>query len=215
MMNANLQQALAHVLWLGGGTDTGKTTVAETITRRHGLQYYNFDRNEISHIERRKAAGDYSGRKFILDMTPDEMWVDAEPAEMAAGIITGWARRAEFAIADLLALPKAPLILAEGPGFFPEVVEPLIHNWHQALWFVPTPAFKRKIAIQRGKPSVRLQTRDPERATENIIGRDLLVAEHIRREAIRRGVRLVEIDGLMTIEDTIALVEQHFEPFLK
>lgn len=210
-----LQQKLAHVLWLGGGTDAGKTTVAEAIAERHGLQYYNFDRNERSHLARRQAAGDYAGQKYVYDMTPDEMWVDPDPEAMAQGIITGWARRAEFAIEDIMALPKTPLMIAEGPGFFPEVVEPLLSNPRQAIWFVPAPAFKRKIAIQRGKPSVRLQTRDPERATENMIGRDLLVAEHVRREAMKRGLRLVEIDGTLTIDETIKLVEVHFDQFLK
>lgn len=147
-------------------------------------------------------------------MTPDEMWVDPEPVAMAAELITGWARRAAFAITDLLALPKAPLILAEGPGFFPEVVAPLLSSQRQALWLVPAPSFKRKIALQRGKPAVRAQTRDPVRATENLIARDLLVTAQIRQAAVQRGLRLIDIDGSLTIDATIALVEQHFEPFL-
>lgn len=214
-MTANLKQALAHVLWIGGGTDAGKTTVAEAIVKRHGLQYYNFDRNERSQLERRKAAGDYEGRKYIYDMTPDEIWVDPEPEEMAQGLITGWARRAEFAIDDILALPISPLILAEGPGFYPEVVAPYLSSHQQAIWLLPEPTFKRKIAIARGKPSVRLETRDPERATENIIARDLLVSAHIRREATNRDLRLLEVDGTLTIDETIDLLEQHFVQFLK
>jgi hypothetical protein len=206
---------LSHVLWIGGGTDAGKTTVAEAIVERHSLQYYNFDRHERSHIVRRIAAGDYRGRKHPYEMTPDELWVDQHPAQMAGDLIRGWSRRAEIAVDDLLAMPKAPLIVAEGPGFFPEVVQPLLSSPHQAIWFVPEPWFKRKIAIQRGKPSVRHQTRDAQRATENIIARDLLVAQHVREEATARRLRLIEVDGAQSIDELVALVEQHFAPFLQ
>lgn len=35
-MEPHYKQALAHVLWLGGGTDAGKTTIAEAIANRYG-----------------------------------------------------------------------------------------------------------------------------------------------------------------------------------
>lgn len=205
--------ALAHVLWIGGGTDAGKTTVAEAIVQRHGLQSYNFDRNERSHIERRLAAGDYQGRKHPYAMTPDAMWVDQTPTAMAAGVIRGWSRRVDFVLEDLLAMPKAPLILAEGPGFFPEVIAPLLSTPRQAIWLVPERNFKRQIVVQRGKPSVRHETRDPALATENIIARDLLVTQHVRQEATKRGLRLLEIDGTQTVEEVITIVERHFGQF--
>lgn len=205
--------ALAHVLWIGGGTDAGKTTVAEAIVQRYRLQSYNFDRHERSHIERRITAGDYQGRKHPYAMTPDEMWIEQTPEVMAAGVIQGWARRADFAIDDLLAMPKSPLILAEGPGFFPEAIATLLSSPRQAIWLVPERSFKRQIAMQRGKPSVRHETRDPALATENIIARDLLVTQHVRQEATKRGLRLLEIDGTQTVEEVITIVERHFEPF--
>ena len=117
----DLQAKLSHILWIGGGTDAGKTTVAEALVERHGLQYYNFDRNERSHFERRRAAGDFINKRWIYDMTPDEMWIDQTPEETARGVIRGWSRRADFALDDLLEMPKEPLI-------FPEVVQPLLSS---------------------------------------------------------------------------------------
>lgn len=208
------QVALSHVLWIGGGTDAGKTTIARAIAERHRLQYYNFAPHERSHIERRIAAGDYAGRKTLFELTPDELWVDQKPEAMAIDVIRGWSRRVDFVVDDLLAMLHDPLIIAEGPGFFPEVIQPLLSSPYQAIWFVPEAQFKRKIDIQRGKPSVRLQTRNPELATENIIDRDLLMAEHVRAEVTKYGLTLLEVDGTRLIEQTIGLVEQHFAPFL-
>jgi hypothetical protein len=213
--NTNLKQMLTHVLWIGGGADAGKTTVAKAIVERHGLQSYNFDQHQRSQIERMAATGYYEGRKNPYEVTPDEIWVNYPPEEMAIRTIRTWSRRAEVAIEDLLAMPQQPLIIAEGPGFYPEVVQPLLSSYHQAIWFVPEPAFKQKIATLRGKPNAQHQTRDPQRARENALGRDLLMAQHVREEAIARGLRLVEVDGTRSIEETITLVEEHFAPFLQ
>jgi hypothetical protein len=211
-----LRTKLSHVLWIGGGTDAGKTTVAEKIVERHNFAYYSFDRHERSHTDRIAATGYYTtGRKNPFDMTPDELWVDREPADMAVNVITSWSRRAEFAIEDILAMPSDTTIIAEGPGFFPEIIAPLLTNQHQAIWLVPTVQFKRKIAIQRGKPSVRFQTRDPIRATENIIGRDLRVAEHVKKEAQRHQAKWVEVDGSQSVDEMIKIVEQHFTQYLR
>lgn len=185
-----LKNQLAHVLWIGGGTDAGKTTVAEAVVARHGFEYYNFDRHERSHSDRRAAAGDFDGEtKNPFEMTPDELWLDSEPEDMAAGVVRGWSRRVKYAIEDLLELSTQKMIIAEGPGFFPEVMAPLLASRHQAIWFVPEAHFKRKIAVQREKPSVRFETRDPFRAQENIIARDLLVAEHVKQQAVAHRLK--------------------------
>lgn len=213
-MKHEYKAALSHVLWIGGGTDAGKTTVAKAIVDRYGLQSYTFDRNERSHIERRILAGDFQGRQDPFTMTPDEMWIDQSSAEMASGVIRGWSRRVDFVLEDLIAMPRTPLILAEGPGFFPEVIAPLLSTPQQAIWLVPEPSFKRQIAMQRGKPAVRNETRDPALATENIIARDLLVTQHVQQEAARRGLTVLKIDGTQTVEEVITIVEKHFEQFL-
>ena len=47
---SKLQQALAHVLWIGRATDSGKTSVARALAERYGLQAYHldlYDRTEI------------------------------------------------------------------------------------------------------------------------------------------------------------------------
>lgn len=72
-------------------------------------------------------------------MTPDELWVDPESEDMAAGVIHGWSRRVKYAIEDLLDMPSNKVILAEGPGILPEVISPLLSDYHQAIWFIPEP----------------------------------------------------------------------------
>ena len=219
----DLKSALEHVLWIGGGTDTGKTSIAQAIAHRYGLQIYHYDRNEPSHIERLIDAGSTyfqelvtktaEGRWVLRDV--DAYWVLRSPEVMAQETIASWKARFPLVVEDLQAMPKEPMIIAEGPGLFPENVYPTLHTPRQAIWLVPTESFKRALVERRGKPSVRAQTRDPERATENLIGRDLLMARRVEEEALERGLTVCEVDGSRSLEEMIALVERHFEPLLQ
>ena len=47
----NLLSALAHVLWIGGAPDAGKTSIAKC-SRKQQLQVYHFDRHEPAHFDR-------------------------------------------------------------------------------------------------------------------------------------------------------------------
>jgi hypothetical protein len=218
----DLKSALEHVLWIGGGTDTGKMSIAQAIAHRYGLQIYHYDRNEPSHIERLIDAGSTyfqelvtktaEGRWVLRDV--DAYWVLRSPEVMAQETIASWKSRFPLVVEDLQAMPKEPMIIAEGPGLFPENVYPTLHTPRQAIWLVPTEAFKRALVEQRGKPGVRAQTRDPERATENLIGRDLLMARRVEEEAQERGLTVCEVDGSRSLEEMVTVVEQHFQPLL-
>lgn len=222
-MGDDLESILQHVLWIGGGTDAGKTSIARAIASRYGLQVYHYDRNESSHIERLINAGSIYFQKLVTKTAAgywelgdvDEYWVLRSPEVMAQETIVSWKERFPLVVEDLQAMPKEPLIIAEGPGLFPECVYRVLRSPPQAIWLVPTETFKRALVKQRGKPGVRAQTSDPERATENLIGRDMLMARLVREEAQERGLRLCEVNGSQTLEEMVAVVEHHFAPFLR
>ena len=37
-MSQTLKEALSHVVWIGGATDCGKTTIAKNLAKRHQWQ---------------------------------------------------------------------------------------------------------------------------------------------------------------------------------
>ncbi|MHB8645215.1 MAG: hypothetical protein ACYDAR_05445 [Thermomicrobiales bacterium] len=211
----DLRGALAHVLWIGGAPDAGKTAVANLLAAKHQLQMYHFDRHEPAHFAR--ATADEHPALFAAHparMTPDERWVRHPIEQMVRQTIASWTERCAMAIEDLLALPKQPMIVAEGPGFFPECVAPLMIHPHQAIWLVPTEAFKRASAARRDKLTARHETSDPARAQRNWYARDLGLAAHITREANACGLTLLIVDGSRSVEEMAALLEAHFAPLL-
>ncbi|MEX1157544.1 MAG: hypothetical protein WEC79_01280 [Thermomicrobiales bacterium] len=206
-----MQDLLSHVLWIGGPPDCGKTSVAKLIADRHGLQEYYFDRHEIAHFARATAEAQPALWAAHPDrITVEQRWLGSSPDVMARDTIASWSERFEMALDDLLALPDTPGIVAEGSGFFPELVAPLIDGPRRAIWLVPSEPFKLASVARRRKPGNRHDTSDPERATHNLTQRDLLMTAHIRRTAAEHGLQVVEVDGAEGVDAVVSRIEEHF-----
>jgi hypothetical protein len=99
-----------HVLWIGGPSRSGKTTVARALARRHGLRLYSADTRTWVHRDRALAAGHPGAIRWeamsIEDrqrMAPEEifdLWVHWE--------------RGPMLVDDVRALPRRPIIVVEG-----------------------------------------------------------------------------------------------------
>jgi hypothetical protein len=214
--HGELALALAHVLWIGGATDSGKTSVAIALAAKYGLRAYHYDRYDRAELPGHWARAD-PVRQPHMHATPigdrDWMWVDTTPEELVERWLRTTPERFRLALDDLLELPSAPPIVAEGYGFTPDLVLPLLASRKQAIWLVSTDEFKRETYERRGKGAFA-DTRDPQRARHNHIGRDLLLAEHIRRHAELLGLTVVDVDETRSLDNLFSAVEAHFAPFL-
>lgn len=214
--------ALSHILWIGGPPDCGKTTVADLLGSTYQLQVYHFDRYEMDHIRRadpeRHPALFALGTKLAdLDEKAflEWLWLSCTPAEMAASGKSVWVERLHMVIEDLHAMSADRPIIAEGPGFFPEALLPLLPDPQRAIWMVPSEPFKRDSHHRRLKGQRRAEVLDdPELAQRNHIERDLLWAEQYRQSAKERGLPLIEVDGSKGPEEVAAEVEAYFKILL-
>lgn len=214
-LGEDTRDTLRHVLWIGGPPDSGKTTIANILAERYGLQVYHFDRHEPDHDSRvrRASPAKYPYNHAWDAKTLDELWVAGPPSAMAELVVGCWSERIGLVTEDLLAMSTHRPIVAEGPGFFPEVVLPLLSHPRQAVWLVPSEAFKRASHERRGK-SFGDEVSDPNRATRNHIERDLLMAEHYRQKTRELSLAVYEVDGAKSVEEMAALVEARFAPLL-
>jgi shikimate kinase len=197
----SLTRVLSHVLWLGGSVCAGKSSIARTLGAKYGLQVYHYDRHEQEHIARRSYS-------LSISMTMDDLWLERSSDIMAVQTIASWTGRFRFVLEDLLSLPRHPPIVAEGAGLFPEIVQPLLSTPRQAIWLVASPAFLPAMRHKRGMTLPGL-TSNPEQAAQNIIARDLLMADHIRRRAAELGLTVIEVEGTKSIDEVTTMVESH------
>lgn len=212
-MDQELIQALSPVVWIGGATDTGKTTISQIIAERYELQIYNYDRHNLLQLER--LAQTLPRYRAFLDASLDERWVHPEPEDLLQFVLRDFQDRFPLVVEDLLDLPKEPMIVVEGFGLTPELLSPILSSKRQAIWLVPTEDFKRSSMERRNKPSFRDQVSNPERVTKNVFIRDMLLAKQVRMQAQSHGLTVYEIDGSRSVEEMTTLIEQHFEPFLR
>jgi hypothetical protein len=207
--------ALRHVIWLGGASRVGKSTLSRLLAGTWDLRIYNLDWHHVR--EHRERAG--PEMRWWDERTPDQRWLDPSAEEVLARSRTSWEEGFPLVLDDLRALPPTRTVLAEGPGAFPWLVAPYLSDPRQALFLVPTPEWWDRVLARRRRdnpPEHRFGygTRDPEAATARLKYRDMGLAEMIVRACRELGLRCETLDGSLDVADGVALLAQHFRPFL-
>jgi hypothetical protein len=200
---------LSHVYWIAGAPDAGKSTVAARLAKKHGFDLYHQDDAQAAQFARYDPLRHPHTHAFQV-MTMDQRWVLRSPADMAQSIIASGSERMSMVVEDLLAYPADRPIVTEGPWLFPDDILPLLSRPRQAVWLVPSDEFKRASAARRDKPTIRYQTSDPQRASQNWLERDRLLTEYLRHRVGALGLTLIDVDGSKSIDEMLRIVESHF-----
>ena len=207
----DLKKKYAHVLWLGGGTDCGKTTVAAAYAEKYNFQVYHYDRTDVTHHEL-LAETDRVVRNF-LEADHEQRWIQQTPETLFERTLKSFHNRFPLVLSDLDQLGSDRPIIIEGFGLLPSLIAPLLSSTKQALCLVPSQKFKMESFDRRGKPSFKDQVSDPEKGWHNLFTRDMLIVKHYRKEAQIYNLSLVEVD-LQNKEEMLKLIEDHFAQYL-
>ncbi|MFF5077726.1 shikimate kinase [Actinoplanes sp. NPDC000266] len=195
--------SLSHVFWIGGASGAGKSTIARALSQRHGLRLYDTDATMTEHAARSTAPQ----LTAFKAMTMDQRWVDRSPRVMLETF--HWYRGEAFGeiLDDLRRLPAEPGIVAEGFRLLPHLVRPHLTARTQAVWLLPTPAFRRAAFDSRGSTwQIAGRTSDPARALANLLERDRLFTERLRDEVTREDLPAITVTPGMTEEELLGQV---------
>ena len=206
----DLRHSLAHVFWIGGPSDAGKTTVTRILIQRRRWQWYPCDLHEHNHLIARADPVLHPNIYQALGRSMDESWVHPTPQQLFEQVLATNDERFPMICEDLRLMPHRPPVLAEGPRLFPKLVTPVLTSLHQAIWLLPTDAFIRASQERRDKPGLRIESSDPERFRANFLARDRLLADYIRGEVARLGLPHIEIDGQRTAEEIADSIQLRF-----
>jgi 2-phosphoglycerate kinase len=146
-----------------------------------------------------------------MAMDMDDRWVRRSPKTMLETF--HWFRGEGFhlILEDLLALPPNRGVIVEGFRLLPELVRPLLEDPIHSVWLLPTPEFRRAALESRGALwDIAGKTSDPQRALNNLLERDRMFTDRLRREAEEVGVPAIEVDVSMSEDTLVSLVETQF-----
>ncbi|MFD0690162.1 shikimate kinase [Actinomadura fibrosa] len=205
-------ERLRHVYWIGGGSGSGKSTIARRLADRHGMRLYDTDAAMPDHARRLPAnEAPYLARFAAMDM--DERWVTRSPREMLDTFHWYHGEGFDLILDDLLSLPADRPVVAEGFRLLPGLVRPLLADPDHAVWLLPTPRFREAVFADRGGAAWRLvaKTSDPRRALRNLLKRDALFTDQLSEQTRRLGLTTSTVDSAMTEETLTRRVTEQFK----
>lgn len=207
---APLRERLRHVRWIGGGSGSGKSTVARRIADRCGMQVYSTDEAMSGHAGRSRPA-DVPLLTAFVGMDTDERWVRRSPEEMLATFHWFAGEGFDLIVTDLLRLAPGPVVV-EGFRLLPDLVQPLLAEREHAVWLLPAPEFRRAVFEARGGRAwgFLARTGDPDRALRNLLERDRLFTERLAAQTRRLGLPAVEVNSALGEEGLVARVAAAF-----
>jgi hypothetical protein len=209
----DVRARLAHVLWIGGGPQAGKTTLSRQLAGKWDLKIYNLDWHSV----REHAGRPGTAVAAFQRLSMDERWAVPNAVDLLERSITIWQDGFTLVLEDLLALPASRTIVAEGPGAFPWCVAPLLSSTRQAIFLVPTPE-RREIVASRRWGSGQVERFpgivDRERALTNVRARDALLDSRIVSSCAELGLRCERVDGSLDLDATLEILEGQFGALL-
>jgi hypothetical protein len=210
----DMRARLRHVLWIGGGPQAGKTTVSRLLAGKWDLKIYNIDWHAArAHALPEHALRPGTATAAFARLSMDDRWSVPTPTELLERSIAVWEEGFALVLEDLLAHPDPRTIVAEGPGALPWCVAPLLTSARQAIFLLPTR--ERRDVVAERRWGTGQQGRFPgiverKRALANVSARDELLDSRIQSSCAELGLRCEVLDGTLDLDDTVALVEDHF-----
>ena len=201
-------EQLEHVYWIGGGSASGKSTIARRIAAEQGLGVYATDDVMADHA-RRSSPEDCPLLHAFMAMDMDQRWVNRTPETMLETFHWFRGEGFNFIVEDLLRMPG---VIVEGFRLLPRLVKPLLSTPSRAVWLLPTPEFREAVVESRGGSAWEFlaRTSDPERALRNLLERDRMFTDILRDETARLGLHAIEVDTTTTEDDLTRRVTDVF-----
>ncbi len=115
-----------------------------------------------------------------------------------------------FILDDLLKIEDDKPVLLEGAAFLPELLDGWPTNRSKVLFMRPTPEFQENHYRTRSwiQPIIN-SCDDPDLAFHNWMKRDELFGDEVSRQASNRELKVLVVDGSLSLEEQyIAIVKQ-------
>lgn len=204
------KKLLSHVIWLGGPTDSGKTTLATHIAKTRGYQYYSSDQTGGEHL-RRLLQTDTKHKKYIESVfDADERWTGYTPEDIAEQSLGVARERFQYVVEDLIALSNQAPVIAEGLAFTPEIIHPVMTSEYQGVWLMPAKEIMEKSFRKKAGFLKSVMGDQAETAINILFQASLRLMEFIKFQCGQYGCKMYEIEETKSMEENAVNTWAHF-----
>ena len=194
------------VLFIGGSPCSGKSTVAELISKEYDAFYFKVD-DYLGELIAAAAEQGKSACAGVSGLSADGNWL-REPHIQCDEEFRIYDEIAPF-VFDKIGELSSGLVIAEGAAYTPQVMK--TYGAEKYITIVPTPDFQ--ISHYREREWVKYvlaECSDKEKAFDNWMKRDILFAEQVRAECEKLGIPCIVNDGTKTIDELYRCVKTAF-----
>ncbi|MCX4319557.1 MAG: hypothetical protein OSJ44_07420 [Lachnospiraceae bacterium] len=195
-----------RVLFIGGLPCSGKSTVAERISKAYGAYYFKVD-DFLDKFTDTAAEKGYPVCKKSIAMTPDEIWM-REPLIQCKDEFLIYDEISEL-VFEYLNKIDADFIVTEGAAYTPNVM--VKYKKKEYISIIPTPDFQISHYKEREwVPYILEGCSDKQQAFHNWMERDILFAKQIKAECEENAVPCIVNDGLKRQDEMFRMVKELF-----
>lgn len=195
-----------RVLFIGSSLCSGKSTVAERISKEYGAYYFKVDDFLDKFISMAAEKGYPICRKSVA-MTPDEIWM-REPLIQCEEEFLIYDEISELVFGHLEKL-VADFIVTEGAAYTPKVMEK--YRTKEYISIIPTPDFQISHYKEREWVSYVLEgCSNRQQAFDNWMERDILFAQQVKAECEENSIPCIINDGFRTQDELFSVVKERF-----
>ena len=195
-----------RVLFIGGSPCSGKSTVAERISKEYGAYYFKVDDflDKFTHNAAKKGC---PACKNSVTMAPDEIWM-REPLIQCKDEFLIYDEISEL-VFEYLEKIDADFIVTEGAAYTPNVM--VKHGKKEYISIIPTPDFQISHYKEREwVPYILEGCSDKQQAFLNWMERDILFAKQVQTECEENAVPCIVNDGSRTQDEMFSIVKELF-----
>lgn len=198
-----------QIYWIGGSACAGKSTLAKMYADKYGLALYACDEHFHEHMQQISREHQPAMHR-VTRLTMNEAFYTRKVEEQLNTYIECFEEDFTFVLLDLARMGEKAVVV-EGNQLLPRLVAPLMKNNHKAIWIVPTEQFQWEHYSRREWIHDILQeTENSGIAFRNWMKRDALFAARVKEEAEARKLKVLEVDGSLSLKQSFAMLELYF-----
>jgi len=200
---------MENIYWIGGSPCSGKSTIAEMIAQRLGMDYFKLDDLLDDLIAQAAQTGGIACRE-VSSMTPEQIWM-RDPKEQCREEFAIYREIFPFATEKLSAAADRRPIITEGAGWLPGLMQSI--GTERSRYFCLVPSREFQMAEYSKRPWIEYVLEgcsDRKAAFANWMERDALFALQAAEDARKLGYPVMVNDGTVDIEEMYRVITAHF-----